>query len=100
MHWKDPQTSPIPPRKEILVITDLGELLVAYRNRKNSEFLDVKCCINGKVEWDKNSIRLKRKSGKRTYFHIAYWCEVKNLTKKQFKSKFEMHPGWDRMFER
>ena len=100
MHWKDPQTDPIPPRKEILVITDVGELLVAYRNRKNSVFLDVKCCADGKVEWRKNDIELKCKVGKQVYCPIAYWCEIKNLTKKQFKAKFEMNPRWDRMFER
>lgn len=99
MDWKDPQKTPIPPRKEVLIITDLGELFVAYRSKRNSAALEIKSLIDGKVEWVKNAIKLKCKAGKQIYSPIAYWCEVKNLTKKQFKAKFEMHPGWDKMFE-
>lgn len=99
MDWKDPQKAPIPPRKEILIITDLGELFVAYRSKKNSAGLEIKGIINGKVEWVKNAIKLKCKVGRLIYCPIVYWCEVKNLTKKQFKAKFEMHTGWDKMFE-
>lgn len=99
MDWKDPQIVPIPPRKQILVVTDLGEPFIAWRNKKNSAALDVKCCINGKVEWEKNALKLKYKMGKQTYCPIAYWCEIKNLTKKQFAAKFEMHPNWNKMFE-
>ena len=99
MKWLDPTAHPIPPRQEVLIITDLGELFIAWRNKKNSVTLDIKSLINNKVEWVKNGIKLKYKCGKHTYCPVTYWCEVKNLTKSQFAAKFEMHKNWNRMFK-
>ena len=88
MKWKPIKTAPA--RQEILVLTDLGEVFVACKHRKNGKCFDVKSSINGKVEWIKNDEHER---------NLTYWCVIPNLTKKQFAAKYEMHKDWNKMFK-
>lgn len=88
MKWKPIKTAPA--RQEILVLTDLGEVLVAFKKRKNGKYFDIKNTINGKIEW-----ATKDKHER----NLTYWLEIPNLTKKQFAATFEMHKDWNKMFK-
>lgn len=98
MKWNR-DVNEIPPKTEILVLTDLGEVLIAWRNRKNGRYLDVKAPTHDKIEWLKNDIDLKGKWGGMPYCPIVYWSRIDNLTKKQHDAVFEPTPRWNRMFD-
>lgn len=89
MEWNR-NVKDIPSNTEVLVLTNLGEVLIAWRNRKNSKRVDLKCPLNGKIEWFKNEMSLSA---------IVYWSRIDNLTKKQFNAVFEPNPRWNKMFE-
>jgi len=97
MNWNR-NINDIPPRTEVLVLTDLGEVRIAMRPRKNGRYLDVKTVVNGKIEWLKNELDL-RKWGNMPYCPVVYWSRIDNLTKKQYNAVFAPNPRWDRMFE-
>ena len=88
----------IPPKTEILVLTDLGEVFIACRNRKNGRYLDVKTLLNGKIEWLPKNIDLKKRMGNGRYCSVVYWSKIDNLTKKQYDAVFEPSPRWNKMF--
>ena len=82
MKWNS-NVNEIPPKTEVLVLTDFGEVLIAWRNRKNGRYLDVKAPTHGKIEWLKNDIDLKGKWWGMPYCPIVYWSRVNNLTNKR-----------------
>lgn len=98
MQWNR-NVKEIPPKTEVLVLTDLGEVLIAWRNRKNGRYLDVKTLLNDKIEWLPKNIDLKEKWGKVRYCPIVYWSKIDNLTKKQHDAVFEPSPRWNKMFD-
>lgn len=89
----------IPPKTEVLVLTDLGNVLIAWRKRKNGRFLDVKAPTHDKIEWLENDIDLNGKWGGKPYCPIVYWSKIDNLTKKQHNAVYESSPRWNKMFE-
>ena len=97
MQWNR-NVDEIPPKAEILVLTDLGEVLIAWRNRKNGRYLDVKTLLNGKIEWLPKNSDLKKRMGTGRYCPVVYWSKIANLTKKQYEAVFEPSPRWNKMF--
>ena len=82
--------SKAPARKEIVILTDLGEPFIAIRHKKTKWF-DVKTLTpSGGYEF------VPKRCHER---NIVYWLELPNLTKLQFKAVFEMHANWNKMFE-
>ena len=79
-----------PTKKEIVVRTDMGEAFIAIRHKK-TKFFDVKTLSpSGGYDYEMKCLHER---------NCTYWMELPNLTKKQFKAKYEMNPNWDKMFE-
>ena len=87
--WEPIETAPA--HKEIVVLTDLGEPFLAVRHKK-TKFFDVKT-ISPSGGYDFIPKYLQERN-------CTYWLNVPNLTKSQFKAKYEMHSAWNKMFER
>lgn len=83
MKWiKD--ANKIPAKTEVLVVTDIGERLIAWRNRKNGKYLDVKApTAMGKIEWLKNHINLNGKLFGIPYCPVVYWSRINDLPKER-----------------
>lgn len=90
MKWNK-DVKEIPPCTEVLILTDLGEVLIAMRSRKNSKRLILKNSLFGKIEWlPSETISLAG---------IVYWSRIDKLTKRQHDAVYEPNPNWDKLFE-